>query len=344
MEKKLVAIDLFCGIGGLTYGLQKTGIKVVAGIDSDPSCKYAYEKNNNAKFIEKNIKKVTGKELNKLYPKGSTKVLVGCAPCQPFSQHTLKHNSREKDERWSLLKEFSRLIKEVKPQVISMENVPQLKNHKVFKYFCDSLEEENYVFGFWIVNCQDYGVAQRRKRLVLLASKKGQVKLISQTHRSKDYVSVKDMIGNLPKIKSGEVDEKDKLHKSVKFEEKNMSRIRQSKPGGTWYDWDENLKSPCHLKLESKRYGHVYGRMSWDKSAPTLTTCFYQYSTGRFGHPEQDRAISLREGALLQSFPKSYKFYQKEEDLCFKKIGKHIGNAVPPKLAKAIGKSINLLR
>lgn len=142
VKENLVAVDLFCGVGGLTHGLQRVGIKVVAGIDNDESCKYAYEKNNNSKFIPKNITDFTGEELKELYPKNSIKILVGCAPCQTFSQHTLKNKDRDKDEKWRLLYEFLRLVKESIPDFISMENVPQLRKYKVFEDFVNGLENE----------------------------------------------------------------------------------------------------------------------------------------------------------------------------------------------------------
>ncbi|MCD6459438.1 DNA cytosine methyltransferase, partial [bacterium] len=142
MNKQIVAIDLFCGIGGLSHGLQKSGIEVIAGFDSDPSCKYAYEANNNSKFIERDVAEITAKELKALYPPGSIKILVGCAPCQTFSKHTLKNKNREKDKRWGLLYHFLRLITEVKPHYVSMENVPQLKKYDIFTDFIQGLKNE----------------------------------------------------------------------------------------------------------------------------------------------------------------------------------------------------------
>jgi len=337
-KQNLVAVDLFCGIGGLTYGFKKAGIDVVAGIDSDESCKYAYEINNSAKFICKDISDVTGKEINKLYPRGSIRILVGCAPCQTFSQHTQKNRNRNKDERWFLLYQFLRIVKETKPDIISMENVPQLKNYSIFKDFVNGLKEEKYSVFFDIINSADYGIPQSRKRLVLLASKFSKIKLID--FKNNDKHTVRDAIGNLPKIRCGECDKSDSLHRSSKLNTLNMKRIRKSKPGGTWLDWDKDLRLRCHKKKRGLSYKSVYGRMSWDKPSPTITTEFYSYGTGRFGHPSQNRAISLREGALLQTFPINYKFIPDGEIPSFTEMGRHIGNAVPVKLGKVIGKSI----
>lgn len=340
MKKELVAIDLFCGIGGLTYGLQCSGIKVVAGIDSDSSCKYAYETNNDSKFIGKDISQVTGKELNELFPINSIRILVGCAPCQTFSQHTFKYKNRVEDERWNLLCQFLRLIKESEPDMVSMENVPQLKNYQVFTDFVDGLIENGYYVHYRVVNCSRYGIPQNRRRLILLASKNDGLKLIPETNSPNDFVTVQEAIGKLPSINDGEIHNSDKLHRSWKLSPINKKRIKQSKPGGSWLDWDEDLRTECHKKSGGATYRAVYGRMKWDQPAPTITTQFFSYGTGRFGHPSQDRALSLREGALLQTFPKSYRFVPKGKEVSFSEIGRYIGNALPVKLGKVIAKSI----
>ncbi|MCD4795535.1 MAG: DNA cytosine methyltransferase [Bacteroidales bacterium] len=342
-ENNISAIDLFCGIGGLSYGFKKAGIEIKVGIDIDESCQYAFETNCKSKFIIKDISEVKGDELNSLYNKNDTKVLVGCAPCQPFSSYTYK-NDKQKDNRWQLLYEFTRLIKEINPVVVSMENVPTLLNFKeapVFYDFVESLENEGYFVWYKIVYAPDYGIPQKRKRLVLLASKLGDIKLLPPTHTPENYVTVKDAIGKLQKLKSGETSKKDFIHKASKLSDKNIKRIKQSKPGGSWKkDWDDDLKLTCHTSDKGKTYVSVYGRMKWDEPSPTMTTFCTGIGNGRFGHPEQDRAISLREAAILQSFPNDYKFADKEENLKFSKVSKHIGNAVPPKLGEIIGKSI----
>ncbi|HLD12495.1 MAG TPA: DNA (cytosine-5-)-methyltransferase [Candidatus Nanoarchaeia archaeon] len=340
MNKSVSAIDLFCGVGGLTHGLELAGIKVVAGIDSDVSCKYAYEHNNKAIFIEKDITHVTGEEINKLYPKDSVKILVGCAPCQTFSQHTKKIRNREKDPRWNLLYHFLRIIKESKPDIVSMENVTQLRNYKIFEDFLKGLKEEGYNVNYKIAYCPRYGIPQMRKRLLLLASNKSEIKFIEETHKPGSYISVKEKIGHLSKISDGGIHKKDMLHRSWKLSPINKIRIKSSKPGGSWLDWDKKIRLNCHKKKGGATYKAVYGRMSWDKPSPTITTQFYSYGTGRFGHPEQNRAISLREGAILQTFPEDYSFIEENKEISFNKIGRHIGNAVPVKLGEVIGKSI----
>jgi DNA (cytosine-5)-methyltransferase 1 len=336
----VVAVDLFCGVGGLTYGLNKSGIKVVAGVDVDEKCKFAYEENNGAMFICKSIKEITSKEILKLYPAQSLKVLVGCAPCQPFSKHTHKKKDRETDEDWGLLYYFLKLIKEVEPLVVSMENVPQITKHKVFPDFVEGLESMKYNVNWQNAYCQNYGIPQNRTRLVLLASKLGGIKLIAPTHKPENYKTVKMAIGKLEPIEAGTSSRKDRLHKSATLTEVNTKRIRQSKPGRSWRDWDENLRADCHCKQSGRTYCSVYARMEWNKPSPTITTQFFNFGTGRFGHPEQDRAISIREGAILQTFPRRYKFIPSHSPVELKRLGRYIGNAVPVRLGVIIGKSV----
>ncbi len=340
MTSKIAAVDLFCGVGGLTHGLIKAGIPVSAGIDMDVSCRYAYERNNGTAFIHKNIKEFKDEELKKLYPKADIKILVGCAPCQPFSKHTHKNRQRREDEEWGLLYHFSRLIKQAEPTIISMENVPQIAKHKVFHDFTEGLQSLGYHVSWKFVFCPEYGIPQNRTRLVLLASKLGDIEILPPTHKPSEYRTVKDAISKLEPIKAGGVSKKDPLHRSSSLDPINLERIKNSRPGGSWREWERKLRAKCHRRRSGKTYHSVYARMSWDKPSPTITTQFYSFGTGRFGHPTQNRAISLREGALLQTFPKKYKFYDSKSPGFLKKIGAHIGNAVPVRLGVVIGRSI----
>lgn len=336
------AIDLFCGVGGLTKGLEQAGINVVAGIDFEPSCQYAYEKNNNAKFIQRDITTLTPKELGALYPDNlDIRILAGCAPCQPFSKYTQRYRKDGyKDEKWRLLYSFGSLAKAICPQIIAMENVPELKKTTIFTDFTKELQKCGYHVFYQIVYCPDYGIPQSRRRLVFLASLLGEISLLPATHTPDNYVTVKEAIGNLPPLVAGMTDPDDLLHSATALSEKNLKRIRQSIPGGTWRDWDKELQLKCHKKSSGKTYPSVYGRMLWDAPSPTITTQFYGYGNGRFGHPAQDRALSLREGAILQSFPKDYKFISPTDILNKRKLGLQIGNAVPVRLGKVIGLSI----
>jgi len=331
------AIDLFCGVGGLTNGFEQSGIKVIAGIDNDPTCKYAFEKNNKAKFIQADIKEFDNKEINKLFSKNSIRVLAGCAPCQPFSSHTNKNKNKDDDKRWDLLSYFGKMVEETLPEIVSVENVRGLKKTDVFESFVKLLKKNGYKPKFDVVYAPNFGVPQNRSRLILLASRIGKINLPDETHKKNEYITVEKTIGELPSIKSGEISAIDPLHQSANLTLINQKRIKQSKPKGSWEDWDKNLLPNCYLKESGKTYKSVYGRMSWDKVSPTITTQFYNYGTGRFGHPVQNRALSLREGALLQTFPKDYDF---GNDMSFSTIARHIGNAVPPLLAKHIGFAI----
>lgn len=336
-------VDLFCGIGGLSYGLMQSGLKIKAGFDADNSCKYAFETNCNAQFVCRDVKELTAEEVGCFYSENDIKVMTGCAPCQPFSSYTSR-GDKKKDYRWQLIYEFSRLISEVNPDIISMENVPQFVNfHEapVFEDFKDVLGKHGYYIWYDIIYAPDYGIPQKRKRLILLASKLGEISLSSPTHTSENYLTVKDVIGSLEKIESGECSFVDFVHRASKLSDKNLERIKSSLPGGSWKrDWDEELKLNCHKKNKGQTYGSVYGRMKWDEPAPTMTTFCTGIGNGRFGHPEQDRAISLREAALLQTFPMDYQFTDNPKNLKFSNLTKLIGNAVPPKLGEVIGESI----
>ena len=335
---KIEAIDLFSGIGGLTYGLRQANIDVLAGLDNDKSCKYSYEKNNHCKFITADIAEYNFEEMKKMYSENSIRVLVGCAPCQPFSSHTFKSKNKEGDSRWNLINYFLKAIKTVDPQVISMENVRGITKTEIFKDFISKVEALGYNIDYEVVYSPDYGVPQNRSRLVLLGSKLGEIKVPPKTHSKNSYVTVGDVIRNLPRINSGGISHKDSIHRAKNLSPLNLDRIKQSKPKGTWRDWDVQLLPNCYKKVSGQSYTSVYGRMSWDEVAPTITTQFLNYGSGRFGHPEQNRALSVREGALLQTFPNDYDF---GEDISLTKIGRHIGNAVPPKLGYVIGKTIN---
>jgi len=346
--RKAKVIDLFCGIGGMTHGFVREGFKVVAGIDIDQSCKYGFEKNNSSRFLHKDISKVTAKEINELYGKGKqfAKVLIGCAPCQPFSSLTNKNPyfKGSNDKEWKPLNKFIELIRKVKPHVVSMENVKQLADEKrfsIFKKFVGSLEKMGYNVSHEIVDCWRYGVPQRRRRLVLLASRIGDIKLIPKTHYKSNIRTVRKVLGHLPPINDGTTDARDKLHRSSKLSKLNKKRIIATpQDGGSAKSWDDDLVLKCHNKKKGKSYQcSVYGRMHWDEPSPTITTQSVSLGTGRFGHPEQDRAISLREAALLQTFPKYYKFVEPDK-LSMKCVAKYIGNAVPVRLGQIIARSI----
>lgn len=331
-------VDLFCGVGALSHGLKRAGFDILAGYDVDSRCKHAFETNNDAKFHARDVSKLTAKEVKAHFSEQAPSVLAGCAPCQPFSTYKQRY---EEDPQWSLVSKFAELAVGVSPDFVTMENVPALlryKDGRVFHEFCDRLTKAGYQLHWTVAKCEEFGVPQRRRRLVVIASKAGDLKPLSPTHSAE--LSVREAIGTLPALEAGRADSKDPLHATYALSELNLRRIRASKPGGTWRDWPEELRAACHRRVTGKTYPGVYARMSWDEPSPTMTTQCCGFGNGRFGHPEQDRAISLREAAILQSFPDSYQFLPTGEKVSFKEVGRWIGNAVPVKLAEAIGNVI----
>ena len=332
--KKIHAVDLFCGIGGLTYGFGLSGIKVKAGFDIDPSCEFAYKANNSgADFVTADVRDVCFSDIEKYFGDADVTVMAGCSPCQPFSSLTRRMKSAQVDN-CSLVGEFTRIVEEGTPDIVSMENVPGLAKHEAFDKFLSVLDALGYKRSYDTLLCADYGVPQNRKRLVLLASRLGEISLPKP---ARGKMTVGDFIRSLPEIEDGQVSSDDLAHVTLQLSAKNRQRIRQSKPGGSWKDWDNDIISQCHKK---SYYPAPYGRMRWDAAAPTITTQFCYYSTGRFGHPQQHRAISVREAALLQTFPGKYILNEEGKPPVIHEIARHIGNAVPVKLAEAIGKSI----
>ncbi|GAB4212112.1 MAG: DNA cytosine methyltransferase [Roseiflexaceae bacterium] len=339
--KNCSVVDMFCGAGGLTHGFFMEGFRVLAGLDNDITCKYVYETNNRAKFLQRNIEAVTVDEVRSYYPKNHAKILIGCAPCQPFSSYTKQYRSTT--TKWQLVDTFINLIVESKPDIVSMENVPELisfRKGEIFASLVKKLENAGYNVTYYKVYCPDYGIPQTRTRLVLFASIYGKVDLIAPTHKTDDYVTVKNVIGDLPTISAGETHILDELHRSSALSSVNLERIRQSIPGGTWRDWEPQLIAKCHRKKTGESYDGVYGRMKWNAPAPTITTQCNGYGNGRFGHPEQDRAISMREAAIFQTFPKDYLFFPPGTKWNIGTIARLIGNAVPVMLGQVIAQSI----
>ena len=218
-----------------------------------------------------------------------------------------------------------------------MENVPQVMQHSVFHEFLSVLG--GYEKWWSIVECASLGIPQTRKRLVLIASRLGSEGLDLGAFKGANS-TVQTAIGSLAPIQAGQADPNDPLHVASSLSDVNLCRIRASRPGGTWRDWPSSLLAECHKKQTGATYPSVYGRMEWDKPSPTITTQCFGYGNGRFGHPDQDRAISLREAAILQTFPSDYKFASKQEEIKFSTMGRLIGNAVPVRLGQAIGEVI----
>lgn len=350
---KIKAIDLFCGAGGVTRGLLDANIDVVAGFDIDLNLKKVYEENNirtngnKVQYYNKKVEELTRSDIYKLVGSKSERkkknekfLLAGCAPCQPFS---LKNKNRhdKSDHRRTLITYFADLVKKTKPDYVFMENVAGLEKLEPgnLKYFTDILDKEGFYWKTAIKNAVNYGVPQNRKRFVLLASKEKEIKIPNGKYDgvSQSYKTVGQTIQHLPQLRVGSESKKIPNHKCANLSDLNRIRIKSTpKNGGSRTDWNRKLWLKCHLNDDGTPknvHKDVYGRMSWDKPAPTLTTKFNSITTGRYGHPTQNRAISLKEGALLQSFPDDYIFYGSMQD-----IAKQIGNAVPPKMAEEFGR------
>ncbi len=332
----VAAVDLFCGAGGLTYGLRKKGIDVRAGFDLDPACAVPYQANNAAEFVLADVKQLTGQDIKVRLSDAQYTMLAGCAPCQPFSRYSKTGRGKTNNNRWQLVLAFGRLVQEVRPDFVTMENVPLLAQHAAFEEFQKSLV--GYHIWHAVVNTSQYGGAQTRNRLVLLASRHAKIEFPKPFVRPAE--TVRTVIGHLPSVKAGCENMKDPLHVAPALSPLNLKRIRASKPGGTWRDWPRALRAACHQRESGTTYPAVYGRMQWDALAPTMTTQCYGYGNGRFGHPTQDRAITLREAALFQGFPLGYQFTAKGVSPQFLPLGRLIGNAVPVQLAEVIGACI----
>ncbi|MCF8228504.1 MAG: DNA cytosine methyltransferase [Bacteroidales bacterium] len=341
-NKNLKAVDFFCSIGGVSLGFKQAGIEVLGGIDIDESCKETYERNINAKFLLEDVSNLNYPKVGNFFEikrEQDNLVFVGCSPCQYYSN--IKTDKTKSVRTRLLLSDFQEFVDYFKPGYVFIENVPGLdkKPESPLGEFKAFLKKKGYAFDEGVINAKYYGAPQNRRRFVLLASR---IKSVKLPKGNKDYIStVREAIGDTNKfrvINAGQKDNSSFMHSSARLSPKNLERIRLTPHNGgdrrAWKD-NPNVQVNCYSKHE----GHydVYGRMHWDKPSPTITTRFVSYSNGRYGHPEQDRAISLREGATLQSFPEDFVFYSKSQG----QVAKMIGNAVPPLLAKAIGISFN---
>ena len=337
-SRRIGCVDLFCGAGGLTRGLVDAGVGVVAGVDFDEACRHPYAHNHpGVAFHRLDVAKMKPALLERWLAGFPVRMLAGCAPCQPFSSYSNRYDTVG-TERWLLLKHFSRLIGQTRPDIVTMENVPTIRGHAVFDYFVANLQSRGYHVWCDVVDCAAYGLPQRRRRVVLLASLLGRIAL--HPPKAARLRTVRDVLGKLPPLRHGSSDAGDILHTASRLSPLNHDRIEASKPGGSWRDWPAHLVAECHRKGTGQKFPSVYGRMQWDEAAPTLTTQFYGFGSGRFGHPTQARGLSLREGAILQGFPSKYSFVPRGAPIRFKALGRLIGNAVPVDLGRVIGESI----
>lgn len=343
LKTHLKAVDFFCSGGGMTCGLSQAGIKVVAGIDNDPTCKETYEKNNRgAKFILADVFSLKEKDAQKtlnLKKNDDDLILIGCSPCQFWS--IIRTDKTKSAKSKNLLLEFERFVNYFNPGYVLVENVPGIlakKDRSGLDSFIKNLEDRGYKIRFEIVNMNDYGVPQNRRRFSLLASRLYKKAIFPKTSKG-PKLTVAEVLGTnngFQKIEAGHRDQTPFNHTAARLTEKNLLRLKKTpRSGGSWLSWAKDKK----LKRESySGNGFVdnYGRMRWEKPAPTITTKFISISNGRFAHPDENRGISIREGATLQTFPKDYVFYCDSIAIA----ARIIGNAVPPKFAKLLGKTM----
>ena len=332
-------VDFFSGCGGTSSGLKASGASILLGIDVDHDSAETFAANfPEASFCEGDIRKLTTEVVALHIPKMRERPLLfaGCAPCQPFSQQNRRAGSA--DDRTFLLLEFLRFIEAFSPELILVENVPGLERFKMvtpFNDFTDRLGQLGYHAAWKVIDSRNFGVPQRRRRLVLIASRLGPISFPNATHGPgtdhPSYSTVREWIGHLPPIAAGEIHPHIPNHHSASLKPINLQRIQSTPTGSGRESWPEELIIECH-KDGYKGHMDVYGRMSWDAPAQGLTTRCTSLSNGRFGHPDQDRAISVLEAALLQTFPSDFKFIGGMQSR-----SRQIGNAVPALLAEQFG-------
>lgn len=344
-KNKIKAIDFFCGGGGMSFGMQKAGIEILAGIDYESACKETYEANiEGAKFIQADVFDLKEEDLEEklsLKKNDDNLLLIGCSPCQFWSIINTDRKKSEKSK--NLLIEFERFVKYFNPGYVVVENVPGVlrkKKESGLEEFILWLEENNYKVHFKVHNTNDYGVPQTRNRFTLVANRIGKQKIFPQKDVGSKLL-VKDVLGEangFARIEAGTIDNTHFRHSVSNLTELTLQRLKKVKKDGgdrLGFANDLDLQLRCFLGKDNS-FKDTFGRLWWDKPSPTITTKFTCVSNGRFVHPEENRALSLREGATLQSFPKDYKFYGTSHS----SIARLIGNAVPPVYAEKIGLAI----
>jgi len=335
MTRKLTAIDLFAGCGGLTQGLKDSGYAVLGAVEVDEKARHTYTLNHpEVKLAGSDIRKLSAQELMESIglKAGELDLLAGCPPCQGFS--TLRARAGKSpaaDSRNKLIDDFGRIAVELNPKYIMMENVPALANYDGFKKLVSKLERRGYSVIYETLDAANYFVPQRRKRLILCASRIGRPKLAKP---SRELLSVRSAIGYLGEPGSTG----DEIHDIPSKRQHERTREIISlipKDGGSRHSLPQHLRLACHSRVSG--FNDVYGRMAWESASPTITSGCTNPSKGRFIHPEHNRPITLREAALLQGFPPDYKFEVRHGK---EAIALMIGNALPPPFIAAQGKAI----
>lgn len=344
--KGYTAIDIFAGGGGLTVGLKRAGFNVVSAVEIESNAFATYKSNHpEVQAYKQDVRTIKGNVFRRSSPTGSIDLLAGCPPCQGFSSLTSKY--QKTDPRNDLVLEMARLVKEVKPKAVMIENVPGLaqKGKPLFDQFIDTLSSLGYQSEWAVLQVADYGVPQSRRRLVLLAGKGFRIPIPPPTHSKsganglKRWRPLKSVIGGMPRpISLAEAMTKGgpqvfDWHVVRTLSSQNMRRIKKAKPGKAWTSIPKLLRPECH-KDNKVGFSNVYGRATWGEVSPTITGGCTTLSKGRFGHPTQDRTISVREAALIQTFPQDYIF----DTPYMEYVCNVIGNALPCDFAEVLAR------
>lgn len=340
------AIDFFCGGGGMTYGLREAGLEVIAGVDLARDCQTTYESNNaGSRFVCADIKELPIEYFETEFgvQRGDDELLlVGCSPCQYYSIiNTTKEKSKKSKD---LLLDFMKFIEYYNPGFVLVENVPGLlsREDSAFPEFLQFLKNNQYQVTYDIINMSYYGVPQTRRRFSLVASRLGNVRMPIKEPKQKllsEFIGTKKGLSNIP---AGHIDLTDFMHSTMKLSPINMKRLyRTTKNGGSRMEWkdDKELQLKCYIGKDNC-FRDVYGRLRWNRPSSTITTNFIKITSGRFAHPCENRGLSIREGARLQTFPDSYVFKGGSMTV----NARIIGNAVPPEYARRLGQLLLTLQ
>lgn len=339
---EFTCIDSFCGAGGLGLGLQRAGFEILLSFDIDDICIKTIKENkkyfHHPALVSDIREMLNGKSLEICgLQRGELFLLAGGPPCQGFS---IQRRGSDVDPRNQLVFQYAKLVDELYPKFFVMENVSGIAGKRgktILEQLIEDLKKIGYQVHISLLDAQVYGVPQRRKRYIIIGERNDVGNNYEYPKPTGEIRTVRDVIGNLPVPPMDGSDHPDiSLHRRDRLSELNLKRIKALKPGQGREFLPDELLANCH-KIDSSLIGYrnVYGRMDWDDVAPTITARFDSFTRGKFGHPEQDRSITLREGAMLQTFPEDFIFTGNKVD-----IARQIGNAVPPVLAEKIGQSI----
>jgi DNA (cytosine-5)-methyltransferase 1 len=337
-------VDLFAGCGGGSMGFAKAGFKILAAVELDPDAAASYALNTGVSPMVKDVREVAAADLEVHEVRcGELTLLFGCPPCQSFTVLRRAAEASEDDlHRNALIFEYLRLVEDLRPRHIAFENVPGLMEGRwraYFDVFRDRLTDLGYTIAWRVVDAADYGVPQRRRRVLVIGSRTSVPSVPDPTHAPvetddlRGYVTVRDALSHLPPVRSGEVDPADPFHRSRNHSELTLQRLAAVPEGGGRADLPEHLVLRCHR--EHGGHFDVYGRMWWDRVAPTLTSGCTNVTKGRFGHPDQARALTAREAMLLQTFPHDARLSGGADSMALQ-----VGNAIPSLLAQRIAEKI----